>query len=205
MLSVADANLRTYNPVAAASGAPKLTSYLADPSSPAGWVSSFEAEYTVNKQFFGQTSRWFRYVYTTAAPSLTDLHTTLPVTADVIDTSDLNSFDAYGVTARYSFHGFTLRGVSDVGLADGISGQTLSFSGGSTHQNWSLLYWVWPVATGQGKRYERAVLDLQNTPQARVSVAGVPAPTPARRAVRPNRSRPAWPTTGTSSSPSPTR
>ena len=175
VLSVTNSNLRTYNPVAAASGAPKLTSYLADPSSPAGWTESFQAEYTVNRQFFGQTSRWFRYVYTTSSPALTTLHTSLPVTADVIDTADLNSFDAYGVTACYSFHGFTLRNVSQVGLADGISGQALSFSGGSTHQNWSLVYWIWPVATGQGTRYERVVLYLQNTPAATVSVTGVAA------------------------------
>ncbi|HMK62924.1 MAG TPA: exosortase/archaeosortase family protein [Acidimicrobiales bacterium] len=170
--SASQATLRAFDPVAAASGTPRLGSFLADPAQPAGWTATFDAEYTANKPFFGESSRWFRYVYSAISPSQTSLHSSLPVIADVIDTDDLSSFDAYGVTACYSFHGFTLRDVENVHLADGITGQALSFTGGTPHQDWSLVYWIVPVETGQGTRYERVVLYLQSTPLARISVDG---------------------------------
>ena len=172
VLCASQATLRGFDPVAAASGTPRLGSFLADPAQPAGWVATFDAEYTANKPFFGESSRWFRYVYTTKSPTQTSLHSSLPVIADVIDTSDLSSFDAYGVTACYSFHGFALKDVEDVSLADGITGQALSFTGGTSHQDWSLVYWIVPVETGQGTRYERVVLYLQSSPSARISVNG---------------------------------
>ncbi len=174
VLCASQTSLSTFNPVAAASGEPKIGSFLAQPAEPAGWAATFDAEYTANKPFFGEGSRWFRYIYTTTSPRQTSLHTTLPVTADVIDTNDLSSFDAYGVTACYSFHGFTLEDVDNVRLADGITGQALSFSGGTPHEDWSLVYWILPVETGQGTRYERIVLYLQNTAAAQTSVEGQP-------------------------------
>jgi exosortase/archaeosortase family protein len=170
-LSVTDSNLRIFDPVASATGAPKLGSFLADPADPAGWAAQFQTEYTINKPLFGEDSRWFRYLYTATSPTLTNLHSTLPVTADIIDAGNLSSFDAYGVTACYSFHGYQLRDVSNVSLGDGVTGQALSYSGGATNQNWSIVYWVLPVATGSGTRYERVILYLQNTPAGTVTIS----------------------------------
>lgn len=171
VLSVSDAGLYAYNPVAAATGEPKLGSFLADPASPPGWTPTFETEYTLGQPLFGSDSRWFRYLYTATAPNLSLLHSTLPVTADVIDAGSLTGFDAYGVTACYSFHGYTLEDVASVYLGDGITGQALSYSGGTSLQNWSIVYWIWPVETGSGIRYERVILYLQNTPWGTVSLA----------------------------------
>lgn len=95
----------------------------------------------------------------------------MPVTADVIDAGSLSGFNAYGVTACYSFHGYTLRDVSTVDLGDGVKGQALSYSGGSSNQNWSIVYWIVPVATGSGTRFERVILYLQNTPAGTVSMS----------------------------------
>jgi exosortase len=171
VLSVSDAKLQTFNPVAAATGEPKLGSFLADPANPAGWTAAFETEYTFAKPLFGQDSRWFRYLYSPTSPGRSPLHSTLPVTADVIDAGSLDGFDAYGVTACYSFHGYTLRDVATVNLGNGISGQALSYSGVSARQNWSIVYWIWPVETGAGTRYERVILYLQNTSAASATLA----------------------------------
>jgi len=171
ILSVNDSSLKSYNLVAGATGEPKIGSFLADPADPVGWTATFENEYTINKPLFGEDSRWFRYLYAPTPNSSTDLHSTLPVTADVIDAGSLSGFNAYGVTACYSFHGYTLRDVTTVNLGDGIKGQALSYSGGSSNQNWSIVYWIVPVATGSGTRFERVILYLQNTPAGTVSLA----------------------------------
>jgi exosortase/archaeosortase family protein len=171
VLSVSDSELQTFNPVAAATGEPKLGSFLADPADPVGWTAAFETEYTFAKPLFGQDSRWFRYLYSPTSPGRSPLHSTLPVTADVIDAGSLDGFDAYGVTACYSFHGYTLRDVANVDLGDGISGQALSYSGVTARQNWSIVYWIWPVETGTGTRYERVILYLQNTSSAAATLA----------------------------------
>lgn len=171
VLSVSDSELQTYNLVAAATGEPKLGSFLADPANPVGWTAAFETEYTFAKPLFGEDSRWFRYLYSPTSPGRSALHSTLPVTADVIDAGSLDGFDAYGVTACYSFHGYTLRDVTNVDLGDGISGQALSYSGITARQNWSIVYWIWPVETGAGTRYERIILYLQNTSAASATLA----------------------------------
>jgi len=185
VLSVANAGLTVFDPVAGASGEPKLASFLADPATPAGWTVAYQTEFESNKPLFGEDSRWFRYLYVPAAAARTSLRSTLPVTADVIDAGGLGGFDAYGVTACYSFHGYTLDDVADVGLGDGIVGQALSWRGGTSHQDWSIVYWIWPVETGSGTRFERVVLSLQNTAAGSVSLApwtpGVAAP-PGRSA-----------------------
>lgn len=171
LVSVSDANLQTFDPVAGATGVPKLGSFLADPANPTGWTATFETEYLNGKPLFGEDSRWFRYLYAPTSPTLTNLHSTLPVTADVIDAGSLSGFDAYGVTACYSFHGYALADVAKVELGDGIDGQALSFSGSVPGQNWSIVYWIVPVLTGSGTRYERVILYLQNTSANTVSVA----------------------------------
>ena len=171
VLGVNNSGLVSYDPVASAAGAPKLGSFLAQPATPAGWSASYLAEYSINKPLFGESSRWFRYLLTqnsTASP----FHSSLPVTADVINAGGLSGFSQFGVAACYSFHGYTLRDVAKVDLGDGISGQALSYSGVKSQQDWSIVYWIWPVETGTGTRYERVILYLQNTGQGQVSVAG---------------------------------
>jgi exosortase len=170
-LSVNNSSLTSYNLVASATGAPKVGSFLADPADPRGWTATFETEYTINKPLFGEDSRWFRYLYLPTSPASSSLHSSLPITADVIDAGSVTGFDEYGVTACYTFHGYTLRDVSTVNLGDGVTGQALSYSGETAVQNWSIVYWILPVATGGGTRYERVILYLQNTPAGTVSLS----------------------------------
>jgi hypothetical protein len=170
-LGIANSDLKSYDLVASATGEPKLGSFLSDPAEPPGWTATYEAQYPQSEALFGSDSRWFRYLYLLTSPKATGLHSTLPVTADIIDAGSLTGFNAYGVTACYSFHGYTLKNVSNVALGEGIEGQTLSFGGISASQNWSIVYWILPVETGTGTRFERVILYLQNTSSSSVSVS----------------------------------
>jgi len=154
-LAATNTRLRSYDLVAQSDGEPKLASYLAYPASPRGWKATFAEEYIWAKPYFGESSAWYRYTY---GPSLgtSDLHSDLPVIADVIDTGDLATFSAYGVEACYRFHGYALNDVQQVNLGGGINGQALSYKAKTT--DWSIVYWIWPVKVGTATRYERVIL-----------------------------------------------
>ena len=154
--------LAAFDPVANAAGEPRLSSFLVNPASPTGWRATFEAEMTRSRTLFGASSRWFRYLYVPTA-SAAAARGALPVTADIVDESGLGGFQSYGVTACYSFHGYTLHQIGSVDLGNGVNGQTLSYSGSRADQNWSIVWWIVPVRTGDGTRYERVILYLQNT------------------------------------------
>jgi exosortase/archaeosortase family protein len=169
ILTVNQSTLKSFDLVASASGDPKLDSFLADPGHPPGWQAAYTTEYFQNKSLFGESSRWFRYTYTDIGGG--NLSSTLPVTADVINSASVSDFGAYGVEACYNFHGYTLRDVAKVSLGGGIEGETLSYSTQSGG-DWSIVYWIWPVITGTQTRYERVILYLQNSTAGEVKVPG---------------------------------
>jgi exosortase/archaeosortase family protein len=167
-LFVNNSSLKSFDPVAGASGEPRLPSFLVNPAAPPGWSPIFTTEYSQNKSLFGGSSRWFRYTYFDRGSG--DLSSTLPVVADVINANGVRSFGAYGVEACYNFHEYSLRDVSKVSLGDGISGQAMSFSTPSGG-DWSVVYWIWPVKTGTQTRYERIILYMLNTSGGQVTVS----------------------------------
>ena len=162
VLAVADFGLRSYNLVASASGEPKLLAFRTAPAAPEGWRFRITNQFDWAKPLFGDDSTWVRYTFFDAGGG-GDLHSPYGVTADIIDTSDLQSFSAYGVESCYQFHGFALQDVAQADIGGGITGQTLSFTG-PNRQSWSVLYWIVPVKSGQSIRYERFVLYLLNVP-----------------------------------------
>jgi exosortase/archaeosortase family protein len=165
VLGANNTTLKQFNLVADASGEAKLAPFSAHPAAPKGWAVQYETDYTWAQPYFGDASTWLRYEYT---PSGTagDLHTDLPITADVINTTSLESFSAYNVQACYDFHGYNIRDVAQVTLGGGIRGQALSYSTGA-HGDWPIVYWIWPVkarTSGGSTHYERVILYLQDTP-----------------------------------------
>jgi hypothetical protein len=162
VLGTADYALRSYDLVASASGEPKLLAFQSVPASPPGWRLRVSERIDWAKPLFGEDSTWTRYLFT-SEPTGGNLRASYGVTADVIDTSDRETFSTYGVEACYQFHGWLLRDVAQVAIGGGITGQTMSFSG-SNHEGWSVLYWIVPVKAAGGTRYERFVLYLLNTP-----------------------------------------
>jgi exosortase/archaeosortase family protein len=164
VVATGNAALARFDPVANAAGEPRLSSFLVNPAAPAHYRAAFQSEIH-DQALFGASSRWFRYAYT----STTTQRGTLPVTADIVDESGLSGFEAYGVTACYSFHGYELHDVESVDLGNGVSGQALSYSDRTSNLNWSIVWWIVPVRTGEGTRYERVILYLQNTGTNRLS------------------------------------
>jgi exosortase/archaeosortase family protein len=161
VLGTADNGLRAYDLVANAAGEPRLLSFHSSPATPQGWRLRVTETIDWAKPLFGDDSTWTRYLFVPSRGG--DFHSAYGVTADVIDTSDQASFSAYGVESCYQFHGWLLRDVAQVNIGGGITGQTLSFSAGST-QSWSVVYWIVPVKVGQDTRYERFVLYLLDAP-----------------------------------------
>jgi exosortase len=171
-LGVTNAGMRSYDLVASATGEPKLASYLDYPASPTGWRPTFASQIDFAKPYFGEKSSWYRYTYT-ATLGGSDLHSDLPVTADVVNTNDLSSFAAYGIEACYRFHGYSLRDVAQINLGGGITGQALSYST-KHHQDWTVVYWIWPVEmSNRTTRYERIILYMLNTGNSTLSAPGV--------------------------------
>jgi len=159
VLGIADLGLRSYDLVASASGEPKLLAFHSAPAVPDGWYVRPPARFDWATPLFGDDSTWYRYTFISTGRG--DLSAPFGVTADVINTSDLETFSAYGVIACYQFHGLNLQDVAKADLGGGITGQTLSFSGAG-RGSWSVVYWIVPVKDGQSVRYERFVLYVLN-------------------------------------------
>jgi exosortase/archaeosortase family protein len=157
VLGLADSGLRVFNVVATAAGEAKLLPYKVGQATPAGWRARLTTEFDWARPLFGDDSTWNRYALVPSGGG-GDLPEQFPVTADVINTGDLQSFSAYGIEACYQFHGFTLRDVAQVDLGGGITGQTLSYSTAADRDSWSIVYWIVPVRAGTATRYERVVL-----------------------------------------------
>lgn len=155
--------LRTYNLVAGVAGQAKLTAYIQGPVAPPGWAARYETSYGWAKPLFGDTSVWNRYqLRSTGSGSLA---TNTAVVADVINTTDLSSFSAFGVENCYTFHGYALKDVTQVALAGGITGQAMSYTS-QQFGSWSIVYWIVPVKmVSGGTSYERVVLYVQNRGQ----------------------------------------
>jgi exosortase/archaeosortase family protein len=166
ILGAANLNLRSYDLVADASGSPKLVSFVRVPVTPVGWHFRVAANFGWAKPLFGDTSIWNRYIlYATEGGNL---HTSVPVVADVINTPDLQSFSAYGVEQCYQFHGYALTDVAQVSLTGGITGQAMSYRA-PQYGSWSIVYWIVPVRMDQTTTsYERVVLYVQNAGQGAV-------------------------------------
>lgn len=174
VLSLTNENLKSYDMVANALGGARLASFSDHPSAPEGWAARQTNRFTWARPFFGEDSSWLRYTYTSRSAS-GPTGRKLPITGDVIRTSNLRSFSAYGVEACYRFHGYKLRDVASVSLGGGITGQALSYANEKKRQDWTIVYWLWPVRTAEGSTsYERVTLYLQDAGGAQIN-ASTPA------------------------------
>ncbi len=172
VLGASNLNLRSYDLVADVSGNAKLETYVRFPVVPTGWSVEHTLTFEWAKPLFGDDSIWYRYLM--RASDGGSLHTSDPVVADVIDTSDLSSSATYGVENCYTFHGYSLAGITKVSLVGGIDGEAMSYT--SQHYgSWSIVYWIAPVKMGVETRYERVVLYVQNSGEG-VVIPGLTQP-----------------------------
>lgn len=169
-LAIANDGLADYQLVAGDLGEPRLVGFTEARSEPEGWNATYITEFTWGQRYFGRSSTWQRYTYVADGGS-SPFRSPVPVTADVVATSDLNRLNTYGIEECYQFHDFQLRDVESFDLGGGITGTAVSYLQATSRQAWTTLYWHWNVDAPSGNRYERVVLMMQNTVDAELDAA----------------------------------
>jgi len=174
---IVNSSLKGFDVVADAVGSPRLEAFLTHPAHPDGWTVYRVAQFDWAQQFFGSDATWWRYNYHWNGRTPTQFHSHATVIADVISTSDPSTFSTYGIEACYNFHGYSLKAVNTVDLG-GVVGHVVAYEN-SAHAEWTNVYWINPVKTSSGTRYERVNLMLVNSSATQFS-GPVPSPSLAR-------------------------
>jgi exosortase/archaeosortase family protein len=166
-----DRQLLRYDPIASSVGTPRLATFSKVATRTPGYFAEPVASLDEGKRFFGQDSSWIRYSY--AGLGVDGLRTNVPVLADVINSSDLQSFSDFGLEACYRFHGYGPQGVRRVDLGNGVVGTVLGWTETEREVRWTGVYWIWPVRAGEAVRYERVVMMLSDSQAARLEAPRV--------------------------------
>ena len=178
-IGMVNVDLRDYDRVATSLGEPRLAGFAESLERPDGWSVRETDRYDWSQRFFGSDSEWIRYTYTDVSAirdSNADgrsLESNLPITADVITTSNRGSLSSYGVEQCYSFHGHDISDVADVDLGSGLTGGILTWTNVKKDLSWITLYWHWPVVRGDSTLYERITLVMQSRPGATFDAPGI--------------------------------
>jgi exosortase len=175
---LANAELRSFDLVANLDGSPRLVAYQDLQGHAVGWRARKVADFGWGRQFFGKGSSWYRYDLGWDGITPTHFKTRTHVTVDVVSTTDPSRFQTYGIEACYQFHGYELRSQRTVDLG-GLTGRVLSWSSSTLDATWTTVYWMWPVKSRQGTRYERVVMMLNDGADVRLT-AKVPSSGAAR-------------------------
>ncbi|MDT7572143.1 MAG: hypothetical protein QOE05_2317 [Actinomycetota bacterium] len=169
-MGVANAGMKQYQLVAGDLGAARLVSFTTSPAVVPGYAAANVATYPWSKRFFGSDSSWYRYSYY----STTGL-TSSSITADVVSTTALSRFSDYGIEACYKFHGYSVSGERSFDLGGGVTGNVLTYDNPKQQMTWNVVYWIWPVKSEKGNRYERVVLLMPGKASV-TTLAGGPQP-----------------------------
>jgi len=155
-IGIADAGMQRYALVAGDLGAPRLAAFTAAPPEIAGWTAHLVDTYDWAQQYFGRGATWLRFQY---GATRATANTPSTIIVDAVETGDLSRFDTYNLDACYRFHRYAVHSDSHTQLAGGIRAETLSYTLPSTHEDWTVVSWIWPVRLTSGStRYERLVM-----------------------------------------------
>jgi exosortase/archaeosortase family protein len=166
-IGVLNGDLSKSDPVASSLGSPRLASFAITRETPAGWNLAENQTIDWARRFFGRDSTWVRYVFSDGqSDSAREIQSTLPVFADIIETSSRDSLTAYGIEACYKFHGYKVSKQHSVELGSGVVGGTLSWTNPDQGATWTTLWWHWPIKTPEGTRYERMTLLVNDQPNS---------------------------------------
>ena len=163
---VVDHGLSAYDPVTSAVGTTRLGTFAQVSTRPPGYVATPVAQIDAGRRFFGDDSSWVRWTY--VGDGTPELHSDVPVLADVVTTKEAQSFSDFGLEACYRFHGYDMSEVRRVDLGNGVIGTVLNWQEPSSGLRWTTVYWVWAVAAPEGVAYERVVLLLNDSKGATV-------------------------------------
>lgn len=166
LLTSMNAGLREMSPVANAFGQAQLAPFSPLSVGLPGFQGRRVDNFGFARQFFGQDSDWTRYEF--AGPGNEALATNVPVTADVVTSSDLQTFEDFDIQSCYSFHGYETSPVEDVELGAGVVGHLLTWRNRDLSSAWTTLYWHWPVEVLGRTRYQRIALLIPHDVNARL-------------------------------------
>lgn len=169
-MGVANAGMAQYQLVAGDLGAARLASFTTSPAVVPGYAVANVANYPWSRRFFGGDSTWLRYSYYSTMGI-----TSSAITADVVSTTALGRFSDYGIEACYKFHGYSVAGEKSFDLGGGVTGNVLTYTSTKQHMQWNVVYWIWPVKSAKGNRYERVVLLMPGKASV-TTVPGGPQP-----------------------------
>ena len=164
--AVFNRNLTDYDPISSSVGSPRVGQFAEVSLRPEGFQGSAVGSFQNGKRFFGEDSTWTRYQYSGLGTDT--LGSEVPVLADVINTGNLQSFSDFGIEACYRFHGYSTEGIKRVDLGNGVVGTVMNWADPDALA-WTTVYWVWAVRSGDEVRYERVVLLLNDSNDARVA------------------------------------
>jgi exosortase/archaeosortase family protein len=159
-------DLKKVDPVASALGAPRVVPFSQVANHVEGYRTRPVDHFGWATRFFCEDADWTRYEM--SGRGTAQLGGDFNVTADVVTTTELDSFSDFGVEACYRFHGYDVENLREVDLGRGQVGTILSWKDAASPVRWTALYWYWPVAGGTTQRYQRVVLLLDSSASGRV-------------------------------------
>lgn len=155
IFGAANQGLARFDPFAGLGSAGTVAPLAPLPPTVPGWTGSQYDQITWATPYFGRGSTWYRDVYSPVAPAVERYYGALYL--DVVTTPDLGAFSTFGLDACYHFHGYRVVRSTRVDVGGPAVGQAISYLDPHTDQVWSVVAWVWPVATATGKQFERVV------------------------------------------------
>jgi exosortase/archaeosortase family protein len=158
-------------------GQPRLGAFSPALAPVEGWTASLTDSYPWVRQYFGSGSRWNRYTYLSNATTANAATGPVYVTVDVISTLNVQTFATYGLEACYGFHNYRLLDIERSDVGAGVVAKSIVYYNPSTNENWTAMYWEWPIQTDGHEEYERIVLN--------VSSAGTVVPPPSQASSNP--------------------
>jgi exosortase len=162
-----NAGYARYEPLANALGGPRLGAFDVRNAQVADWHAEFATRFEEGRQYFGQSSTWDRYIYSTdAAHPASGLRSSVPIYVDMMSTDDPSSLAAYGIEACYQFHGYQIASLTTLDIGVGVDAQIVGYVNPRQRADWSALWWEWPYRDGEKTRYQRVVMLVANGPGA---------------------------------------
>jgi len=148
LLAFADHDLRAYASFADGSGAPTVTTFMAQ-SPTAGDPSRIVKvqTYPWAKEYFGAHSDFSRWALVRPQQNVNWV--------DVVRTDDKGSLDAYNLQNCFLFHNYNISTSRRIDLGNGVTGLLLNYADSQTKGRWATVSWAWPVRYKGSTYFER--------------------------------------------------
>jgi hypothetical protein len=163
--TVASGSMDRFQPLLRDDGQPR---FVRTSSTPAltGWTAYAIGSYDWIRRYASPDASWNRFAYSRAGFR--------PLLVDIISSGHRAPITDAGLSDLYRLHDHQLLSRRDVSLGDGVVGHAVTYID-ATRAQWNAVYWDWPIQSGSGIRYERVVVNsdqsADGTAQTLIDVA----------------------------------